>query len=31
MNFLSATEAERFRAFADSILPVDITGARQIQ
>ena len=24
-------EAERFRAFADSILPVDITTARQIQ
>lgn len=30
-EFFVSDEAERFRAFADSILPVDITGARQIQ
>ena len=30
-EFFVSDEAERFRAFADSILPVDITTARQIQ
>ena len=30
-EFFFFFEAERFRAFADSILPVDITAARQIQ
>lgn len=30
-EFFVSDEAERFRAFADSILPVDITAARQIQ
>lgn len=30
-EFFVSDEAERFRAFADSILPVDITSARKIQ
>lgn len=30
-EFFVSDEAERFRAFADSILPVDITSAKQIQ
>ena len=29
-EFFVSDEAERFRAFADSILPVDITTARRI-